>query len=294
VRRTGMTDSLELMLDIICNTFGGIILITILLAVLTRNTVSSREQEIQEALKQLAAATERDRLKAEVENLQENNETLRRLLGDMPKQVEDLAREKVDLENRGRELRDQIRNLSQRERLAALHEQEVEEELENVREEVKRKQKELKAKTEELSTLKARTTFSIVLPKERASSGYFIALILRYDRMYVWHKYDSHGRRLGLNVGEFFIVGERIDGIVVTPRPERGIPITHENAALIVKRLRQCGPANELDIGLWSDTFDTWQIFRKAVIEGGFRYRLLLFNDGEELRDRGGSGAQVQ
>lgn len=294
MRRTGMTDSLELMLDIICNTFGGIILITILLAVLTRSTVSSREQEIQEALKQLAAATERDRLKAEVENLQENNETLQRLLGDMPKQVEDLAREKENLENRERELRDQIKNLSQRKRLATQHEQEVEKELENVREEVERKQRELKAKTEELASLKARTTFSIVLPKERASSGYFIALILRYDRMYVWHKYDSRGRRLGLNVAEFFILGQRIDGIVVTPRPERGIPITHENAALIVKRLRQCGPANELDIGLWSDTFDTWPIFRKAVIEGGFRYRLLLFNDGEELRDRGGSGAQVQ
>lgn len=294
MRREGLGDSLELMLDTICNTFGGIVLITILLAVLTRNSVTSREKELQETLERLTSVAQRDRLAAEVQALEENIEVWRRSEGDLPQQIAELVREKRELEEREREIRARIEDLAEQQRQFAVREQDLRKNLDDLRIEIERKQRDLERKTEELASAEARATFSIVLPQERESTQDGPALILRYDRMYVWHEYDASGARLGLNVSEFFVLDEKFNGIHVTPRPERGIPIVPENAAAIVDRLRKCRAGMDVQIGLWPDTFDTWPIFREAVVKGGFRYRVLLIGEESVLVDRGGSDSFVQ
>lgn len=294
MRRAGLGDSLELMLDTICNTFGGIVLITILLAVLTRNSVNSRERELQETLERMTSVAQRDRLTAEVQTLEESIEALRRAEGDLPRQIAELVREKRELEERERDIRERIEDLSEQERRFALREQDMRKNLDDLRSEVERKRRDLKMKTEELASAKARATFSIVLPRETQNHEGGPPLILRYDRMYVWHEYDASGNQLGLNVSEFFVLSDGLDGIHVTPRPERGLPIVPENAAAIVERLRKCRAGSGLQIGLWPDTFDTWPVFREAVVKGGFRYRLLLISEKGTLVDRGGTDGFFQ
>lgn len=287
MRREATGDSLELMLDTICNTFGGIVLITILLAVLTRNSVTSREQELRDTLERLTSVAHRDRLAAEVRTLEESIEALQRAEGDLPQQIAELLREKRELEKREQEIRERIEDLSEHERRFALREQELHQDLEDMRNEVERKRRDLKTKTEELASAKTRATFSIVLPREKEDYVGGPALILRYDRMYVWHEYDARGNRLGLNVEEFFVLSEGLDGIHVTPRPEKGIPIRPENAAAFVNRIEKCQAGRGLHIGLWPDTHDTWPVFREAVVKGGFRYRVLLVSEEGGLFDRG-------
>ncbi len=289
MRREATGDSLELMLDTICNTFGGIVLITILLAVLTRNSLTSRDQELRNALERLISVAQRDRLAAEVRTLEESIEALRRAEGDLPRAIAELAREKRELEEREQEIRERIEDLSEQERRFALQEQELQKSLDDLRIDVERKRRDLKSKTEELAAAKSRATFSIELPRETEIYEGGPALILRYDRMYVWHEYDARGNMLGLNVAEFFVLSEDRDGIHVTPRPEKGIPIMPENAAAIVNRIRKCQAGKGLQIGLWPDTYDTWPVFREAVVKAGFRYRLFLMTEIGRLFDRGGS-----
>ncbi|GAB4136010.1 hypothetical protein [Thermopirellula anaerolimosa] len=294
MRREAAGDSLELMLDTICNTFGGIVLITILLAVLTRNSVTSREKELQETLARLTDVAKRDRLAADIQKLEENIETLRLAEGDLPQQIADLVREKRDLEKREQEIQERIADLTERERRFAMQEDELRKDLEDLRREIERKQRDLKTKAEEVASAEARATFSIKLPRERQDSEGGPGLILRYDRMYVWHQYDAQGRSLGLNVAEFYVLRETFDGVRVTPRPEKGIPIVPENAAAIVQRIRSCRAGVDLQIGLWPDTFDTWPVFREAVVKAGFRYRVLMMGEEGGLIDRGGSEGYVQ
>ena len=294
MRREATGDSLELMLDTICNTFGGIVLITILLAVLTRDSATSREKELQSALESLTVNMEYERLVAKVQRLEESVQAFRRAEGNLPQQMAELAREKRELEEREREIRERITDLAERERRFTSQQEELRRNVDEMQKEVERKRRDLKAKTEDLASAQARATFSIVLPQERQRTEGGPALILRYDKVYVWHEYDSRGSRLGLNVSEFLVNREDATGIYVTPRPEKGIPIVPENAAAIVDRLRKCRAGNELDIGLWPDTFDTWPVFREAVVKGGFRYRLLLMGEEGGLRDRGGTENFVQ
>ncbi|MGQ9823068.1 MAG: hypothetical protein ACUVQK_14500 [Thermogutta sp.] len=294
VRREATGDSLELMLDTICNAFGGIVLITMLLAVLIRNSATSRAKEAEDALKRLTAIAEYERRAAEVQELEESVEALRRAEGNLPQQMAELAREKRELEEREREIRERIEDLAEQERRFTTQQAELQKNVEDLQKEIERKRRDLKAKTEELASVKARATFSISLPRERQRTAGGPALILRYDRVYVWHEYDSQGSRRGLNVAEFVVLSEDSQGIHVTPRPEKGIPIARENAAAIVDRLRQCRAGNDLDIGLWPDTFDTWPVFREAVVKGGFRYRVLLMGEEGRLYDRGGEENFVQ
>src|SRR5688572_11055317 len=66
LRRTQAQDSLELLLDTMCNTFGGIILIALLIALLSRDSTSDAGvgQRIKEQLEQVTRQT------AEAERLQ--------------------------------------------------------------------------------------------------------------------------------------------------------------------------------------------------------------------------------
>ncbi len=294
MRRSSIGDSFELMLDTICNSFGGIVLITILLAVLTRDGITSREVELRKLRENLEVVAYREKLMHELQGLEEDIEELQKSQGDLPDEFVARVDEYCQLEQRSREIRSRIDDLLQRERNLMISEQELEKALKDLRTEIRNKERELETKAAELASAKARSSFSIVLPRERLRLESGPGLILRYDRMYVWHIYDSRGEPIGLNVADFFIVTEEHDGIYVKPRPERGIPIVPENAGAIVKRLRECRAGTTLDIGLWPDTFDSWPIFRKAVVEGGFQYRLLLMREDGKLVDRGGTDSHIQ
>lgn len=133
------------------------------------------------------------------------------------------------------------------------------------------------------------------LPRERRlPGGGGIGIILRYDKMYIWHQYDASGNRAGLNTEEFFVVRESSRGIVVEPRPEKGMSISRDNRVAIIRRLKQCSNAEYLSIGLWPDTFDQWQVFREIIVDADYRYRLLLMKRGEVIIDRGGTDAWAQ
>ncbi|GAB6167499.1 hypothetical protein JCM19992_34990 [Thermostilla marina] len=299
MKRAGVGDSFELMLDTICNTFGGIVLITILLAVLTRNSVESKEKQLLEQQQAVVLQQERDRLREKQEMLREDMARLNEAAEGLPAEIRErwqayaelLERERIlqtDIAARTDEI-DQLRTeIAQMNAERSALEQELEE-----------KQKAVADAREKVKDTLGASQSAVALPGERDKSGEIrgsIALIIRYDRLYVWHRYVN-GYPVGLNTADFIILSDGLLATTVTPRPDRGIPITKANAGQILQRLRQCQGRPRgiiLQVGLWSDSFDVWPTFREIVVSAGYHYRLLMLEEGESLQDRGATDTYHQ
>ena len=297
MRRTAAGESsLELMLDVICNAFGGILLIAMLLAVMTQNTISTKMKDAETKLAAMQAAGERDKLRAEIDSLKSQLEVLGKAATALPDEVRNAWEDYRLLRQKEEELRSATQALTDLRKQLQDEIREVQQAVATLESQTQEKEQELRAKEGELASARRRSTFVVRLPKEddTPSNTRDIVLILRYDKMYIWHLYDRNGNRYALNTDEMFVIGESQDGIDVAPRPEKGIAISLDNKDMIVNRLKQCSDAKYLDIGLWEDTFDKWPIFREIVVKAGYRYRLLLLKEGGKLMDRGGTDARYQ
>lgn len=134
------------------------------------------------------------------------------------------------------------------------------------------------------------------LPHLHSTDKREIGLILRYNRLYVWHDYGKHGSRLGLNTDDFVVVEDHRDYIEATPKPYAGTPIAGgDSRATLASKLRQFNAVKEcFALAVWDDSFESFQTLKNLIIELGFNYRLIPIVTGEGVVDRGGTGGLVQ
>jgi hypothetical protein len=134
------------------------------------------------------------------------------------------------------------------------------------------------------------------LPWQRRSSKDNVGLIVRFNRLYIWHNYDALGNRTGLNTDEFVVVEDRGTHVVTMPKPYAGVPLDEsETAAQIADRLRQFNPRDVyFEVAIWGDSFASFQLFKNTIVRLGFEYRLIPIADGRAIRDRGGTDSRVQ
>src|SRR5690606_4804752 len=108
------------------------------------------------------------------------------------------------------------------------------------------------------------------LPVVRAASGKSeIGLVVRYGRMYVWHKYGPYGIRQGLNLDEFVVVGEEGGALVTHPKPTAGIVLdgSEEMRRAIRARLSRFSPAEYyITAVVRPDSFGQFAFLRDALV----------------------------
>ena len=124
-----------------------------------------------------------------------------------------------------------------------------------------------------------------------------IGLVLRYGRLYVWHRYDQFHNRQGLNTDDFVIVGEEDGGILTAPKPTGGIPLDDSASSkdAIRRMLRQFDPRTCYLVPIVRpDSFAAFARFRDVALELGFNYRLMPVETNSPVVDRGGSATGVQ
>lgn len=291
-------DSLDLLLDTICNTFGGVLFIAILLIVLLqlspavtestpRDQPSPGESESIDDLRlQLAELTES--VKRQEQLLEQTvSPKLESALSEMSsrqKAASASLKQVGDLESRNKATEEELH----RSDVAAA-------ELQGRLVEAERQITELRTV---LSTKKSETTEEIHSPVERSEFGKSeVGLVLRYGRFYVWHRYSPSGERLGLNTDDFLILDDTSDGIVVRPRPNRGIPIDRSEAArrAIAERLHEFNSNRKiLAFIVRPDSYSEYRIVRDVAVSLGFQYRLMPCDSDSAVIDRGGRGGFVQ
>lgn len=300
--RKEQDSSLELLLDAICNTFGGVLFLAILVAVLLsmRPNKSQQQEEtpgvpeetwldLQVRLQQAQndyealqkAAAEQDRLAQQfaepdivrqLEQLHQLRQQYDRLQGERAKQLEAIAASEA---RRAKVLND----------LAALDATlaQREEELKQIKAELD-KEVEQRTQTAELPYLRRATTISL-------------AVVVRYNRLYLLHRYTSFGLRAGLNTEEFVILDDGLVAVKVTPKPYAGRPLTsYEACQQALSEIKERFPPGRyhLDLAIWTDSFDCFQQLKRAAVDTGYRYRLVLAEEGDGIVDRGGSDGRVQ
>lgn len=157
-----------------------------------------------------------------------------------------------------------------------------------------------RALEKDLADLRANRVQQLALPVAKEALGKeSVDVIVRYGKLYVWHRYNRFGLRRGLNTDDFVIIGEDEEsGAVVTqPKPTAGIPL--DDSELSRQAIRACldpfsTSQKYVTVVVRSDSFGHFQYLRDRLIELGFEYRLMPATDGAAIVDRGGSGGKVQ
>lgn len=301
-RRSASTDSLELLLDTICNTFGGVLFIAILVVILLRMTGESKQEtpestvapeQFQQQQNRLASLT------AELNLLRKTRAGQQRLAEQF---AEDEVREQIADRNELQQSFDQLQlAYSQQLQANAQESHKIEETRQgNIRTQKNLELAEKKADQlqEQLAQVRDSRVQEMRMPIVR-SSGFRqeVALILRYGRMYVWHRYARDGTRLGLNAEEFVVLGTEGSALVTRPNPTAGVLLedTPVSRGKIRERLSQFSPRMcVIAIIVRPDSYGHFNTLRDVLLDEGFEYRLMPMNEEGTVADRGGAGGKVQ
>ena len=253
-------DSLDLLLDTLCNAFGGIILITLLIALMSKEAHEAEtapesfrtqalveEQRIaqlddQLAIEQGVAAAMPEpnnasgstaslaQEKNELENAKDEAvaviESLRRRLAEVPANAENLA---LELERRKRELDERTQALASGN--AAMEK------------EIEQKQGTVSKTRSELSKFKKERTERLRLPKEkRDTRKAYLWTVVRYGKIYPIAKLNDHELERFFDVKQVITLQGK--GFRFTPKMRSGLNPSYDGNAL-ASYIRKVNPSSE-------------------------------------------------
>jgi len=313
-RRRDDGGSLELLLDTITNTFGGILLIAILLSLLLQT--SSRTAIESAASSEPLSALEQAQLEERVTDLQQEAESLRRRVDEAPQQgdseadqalldrltaiaaeIEDAVTERaaavrgtLESQRQTATANEQCDSLEQDQELADRKRSEAEQQLAAARQEAAR----LAEAAVQVDRVPEVTEIeqTVSLPDIRESPKRQVALYIRFDKIFMMHVWRN-GRRLGPNTHQFVVTGAPSgSGVqqVARPKPNAGIPVTQATVNAELAKLLRPFPRNDFAVSLvvFEDSFDVFQLIKAALVRSGYEYMPFPLSPGEAVVDFGG------
>lgn len=315
-RRRADDSSLELLLDTITNTFGGILFIAILLSLL----LNSSSQTAREAAPRVEpmSAVEQAQLESRVSDLQQDVENLRRRVAAAPQpgdsQAEDselgkLSAAAAAVEAAVAKSTEAIRNTleSQREAATATEQFEMlEQDRKSVKEQLAEAEHRLAAAQEEAARLAeaalqidrpqgvTEIEQTVSLPSLRPSLKNEVGLYVRFDKIFMMHAWKN-GERLGPNTDQFVIVSlPSGDGVrqVARPKPAAGTLVNAATIMADLRRILQSFPSDRfvVSVVVFEDSFDVFQVIKAAIVQNGYEYRPIPLRPGQSIVDSGGRG----
>ncbi len=299
-RKRGNESSLELLLDTICNTFGGVLFVAILIVVMLRMT--SKTQTAGD----VAQVSEAEQLELEQQQaeLREAIEMLRRAGAGLDESVEVADSQTAELletfkaKQRARQglLHDRLKTLGS----IAEHQARTNQTARELEQMEQRGQLLTKKRQDLETTLKAEVASrsqKVEYSSTHQTGKQEIQTVLRYGRFYVWHRHGPSGDRWGLNTDEFVVLDASDAELRTTPMPHAGTIVADTSKALqqLSTRFNQFNPTRDyIGIVVWPDSFEQFRLLKKVLIQRGFEYRLIPAKQGDSFRDRGGSSDGVQ
>ena len=303
-RRPSRQDSLELLLDTICNTFGGVLFIAILVVLLLQQTGAGPATELTKPipvspLEMQTLTLRMDAVISEMARLQQNRDSQQAIVQTFaPESIRALLAARREVNARQADLQREADQLLANQATLVARVESLTDENALTREHLDAAKSRLQTAQVRLAQARQSRVENIRLPVIRSASQYQeIGLILRYGRMYVWHKYGPGQQRLGLNLDEFVVVGEEDGGLVTRPKPTAGVALDSSQTSQerVRQVLRQFNPQTcYLVVIARPDSYAEFKYVRDRAIELGFDYRLMPADTNAPICDRGGKGGSVQ
>ena len=320
-RRRAGDSSLELLLDTICNTFGGVLFLAILVSLLLKSTRDRAMESSAAAPRTKPAISKAEviRRTTEASELAEEISRLDSALGHIQGFVKQFA--KPGFDESLKKLHDEQHRRNEAEaRLTALlaaiaADQTATTTASAEAESARHRQATSKASAEQAAerlqsarqTNAALAKAAAILqlkvneknvvqsagkaPRERDTDKLEVGLLLRYGRVYRIHTHTDGGRTA--NTADF-VVTEGLTENSAKARPGGGIDISAADANAKLKALLKNYPSDDwyVCMAVFPDSYDTFQILKSLLVENGYEYRLIATEKG--IYDQGGGGAKVQ
>ncbi|WP_428307999.1 hypothetical protein [Lacipirellula sp.] len=293
--------SLELLLDTITNTFGGVLFLTMLVVLQLRTnkvveatvagnkSTSSSTDALREELhrrtdevnllKQVAGAQGRSMghltsgdAKKIFQQILEHRATLQELASDSSRSLAAIERETGKTEHLKSQLEDQRAKI-------ALEQQR--------REELKRqmaRERVVRTRTAELPTL-------------RATEKREFPVVVRFGKLYTPYDVDPISLERSRHLDDFLPLGEENGAVRLTPNPLQGIPLdSSEKSESMLERLWNQFPKEHFYVcgAVWDDSFTEFSSLKSSLVAHGIEYRLIPTAAGDVIEEGSASGAFVQ
>ncbi|GAF78058.1 unnamed protein product, partial [marine sediment metagenome] len=136
------------------------------------------------------------------------------------------------------------------------------------------------------------------LPVLKTDSKNQVAILLRYDRLYLTHTYDGNGNRGSINTADMIIVKSLDEkGKPITEaraKPSAGIDLTANNSKMkITSLMKKFNPQREsIIILVGPGSFDSYQKVASVLTQLGFN--IFPWPIGDGVWDQGGSSTPTQ
>lgn len=281
MKRTQHDDegSLELLLDTICNTFGGVLFISILVALMLnvssnqvmsdlpnesqRTELLDAQSRLSDTSHELDVLTQAMQAQANVEkqvvapDLQVHVRTIRQVqevtaakAARQLKEVDQLAEQQVDINAWAQQIKETKEALKNAQRNITVVEREVLREIES-------------------------RTRAAKLPRSHRTTKQEVAMFLKDGRLCSYVRRRQN--RLVVNTDE---VSERQDEDgreYIEPRSGKGIPIKLEDAGLDARLSEFTGDKHYIAVFVWPDSFAHFQILKDRLVAHELEYRLVPF-----------------
>lgn len=302
-RRRQTDSSLELLLDTITNTFGGVLFVAMLVSLMLRTAPVGHQVEEDDP-------SERARLESRLSILREREEEITKRVEKMRESAVagDAANPDELLSLHGELLSLATERTGSIEAIAryqadATRAQERVAELADAADDA---HSALTTATESLNVQQAEAVRLAALmeeagrtpevPEDVRAVGFptlaemnrmQVGIMARYGRLYMMHTWRN-GVRMGPNTEDFVVFPGSPQ--VARARPTGGVPTDAASVKQFVKRLAGSFPPDEWVVAMvvHADSFGSFATIRKALIEAGYKYSPLPLPPGGTIVDEGG------
>lgn len=286
-RRVSIDDgSLELLLDTICNTFGGIIFISFLVVLLLNNSSDGAPQapaDPTERSKLIELDNERAQL---TRRLERARRTVAAGAGIQSAVVSEAV---VESAARFRRAQEQEARLAEDKSRAVGRANEAQEKVNEVRSQETAREAEVQRAEERLASIEEKLEAEIASKTEDAKVPRISATALRPVEFFL-----KEGRLYGpltLADGTFnereFVRREKESIVVVLPNPSGGVDVKAGSpAAGISERFARVEPQREyVRIWIWNDSFAGFtDVLRPVIDRGGLKLQLIPLTERDSIR----------
>jgi hypothetical protein len=290
--RDDSTGSFDLFLDTICNTFGGIVFLAILLAILiqTRAIVKTPQQESEES--PLTAEQVRE-LIAELDMARSDYSAIAAAFASLPPLTtseDDADYRKLDAERKA--IEGQVSNAMQKQtRQTQLLARQLAENVE-INEEnaaVPRELQDIESKVHERSaSLKSLVTSrqtTLKIPRDRATNAPSVLGLLQGSRFYL-AKLPSYSSRSFNDDHVSTQASGR--GINIKPRSGRGWSLNDRELTTMIQNAHS--RRHIVTVAVWPDSYDDFSTVKEALVKSGVMYQLWPQQQDEVLTVYFGAG----
>lgn len=299
-RKSSPNDSLEMFLDTICNTFGGILFILLFVVLQLRTTQDTVSQntaksvdavQFHQAENRLLDAERRAyALKTQWDYCQKYAETF------TDEETRELYKKLLSLTEASNRLSED--NLKLAAQLAVYDNKTAQcaESIENLKQQVELLRTEQINLERQNKALRDKNKQNVTLPQLHASYKGEVGLILRFGRIYLWHRYSSDGVRQGPNIEDFTILEEESEYMSSIPNPWCGIDLESRNTEEELDQLLSTfNPTDHKMVLVVSpDTFAQYHIVCDFLKTRSFDTRPIMFGPDDSIADRGGRNTEAQ